>query len=150
MSDTLTKLLVHCVFSTKDRRPFLSDPISDRLNAYMAGVAANHDMHLLRAGGMPDHRHILVQVKPTMCISDAVGILKANTSRWVKHEFSGMEAFTWQTGYGAFSISQSSAARVIEYIEGQARHHAKSTFQKEFLKLLDAHEIEYDKAHVFD
>ena len=150
MPHTQTKLQFHCVFSTKDRRPFLVEPISSRLNAYVAAVGQQKGFQVVRIGGMPDHRHILVQAKPTACISDIMNAIKANSSRWLRREFSEMRAFAWQTGFGAFTVSHSLTGRVVSYINRQAEHHAKRTFQQEFLRLLDAHDIDYDMAHVFD
>ncbi len=85
-----------------------------------------------------------------MDVSAAIRTIKANSSRWVRQEFAQAKSFTWQTGYAAFSVSQSLAPKVVEYIDRQAVHHAKRTFQEELLRLLDAHGIDYELAHVFD
>ncbi|MHC4715964.1 MAG: IS200/IS605 family transposase [Planctomycetota bacterium] len=150
MAHTLTKILVHCVFSTKERRPFISDDLDGRLNEYAAGIARNHDMHLIRAGGTSDHRHLLLQFRPTVCISDGVRILKSNASKWVHETFDGLSTFAWQSGYAAFSVSQSAAARVVAYIDGQEQHHKRLTFQEELIALLDRHGVEYDPEHLWD
>jgi putative transposase len=148
MSHTFTKLLYHCVFSTKGRCSLIGDPVSDRLNAYLAGVASNNDILLIRAGGVRDHRHLLLQMPPTMTVADAVGKLKANSSRWVKQTFPRLQDFAWQGGYAAFSVSPSNIDAVAEYIDGQEKHHARRTFDQELLALLDRHGIPYDPQYL--
>jgi putative transposase len=150
MAHASTKVLVHFVFSTKDRRPFLTEPVSDRLNRYVAGIATNHKMHLLRAGGTADHRHLLLQLRPPVDTSEAMRVIKANSSRWVKETFAELRAFSWQTGYSAFSVAAFGFRPVIAYIDRQAQHHRKLTFEEELIGLLKRAEIEYDPNDIFD
>ena len=150
MAHTLTKILMHCVFSTKDRRPFVHDDLNGRLNEYMAGIARNHHMHLIRAGGTPDHRHLLLQFRPNICISDGIRVIKSNASKWVHDTFEDLGPFAWQSGYAAFSVSQSATARVVAYIDGQEQHHRKLNFKEELIALLDRHGVEYDPEHLWD
>jgi REP element-mobilizing transposase RayT len=150
MAHTLTKILIHYVFSTKERRAFLPDPISDRLNRYMAGIATNHEMHLLRAGGTADHRHLLVQLRPKVSASEGVQVIKANSSGWLKETFPELRTFAWQTGYAAFSVGLSSVPSVVGYIDRQAEHHRKATFEEELVAMLRRAGIEYDPNHLWD
>jgi REP element-mobilizing transposase RayT len=150
MAHTLTKLVYHCVFSTKRRRLLLSDPISERLNGYLARVASRKHMHLIRADGMRDHRHLLLQVGPAMTLADAVGKLKANSSRWIKQTFPRVRDFAWQTGYAAFSVSPSNIDAVVSYLDEQKRHHARRTFDEELIALLERHAIPYDPQFLAD
>jgi len=150
MSHTFSKLLFHCTFSTKERRPFLAADIGERPNGYMAGIATNSAMHLLRAGGAADHRHVLLELRPSMSVSDAMRLVKANSSGWLKETFPDLAAFCWQEGYGAFSVSKSATEDVIAYIDRQEQHHHRMTFEEELKVLLDRHEIEYDPQHILD
>ena len=150
MAHTSTKILVHCVFSTKGRRPFLPDPISDRLNRYTAGIATNHQMHLIRGGGVADHRHLLLQFRPTMNVSEGMKVLKANSSKWLKETYPELRGFAWQTGFSAFSVGPSSVDSVTRYIDRQAAHHRKATFEEELIRMLERAEIEYDLDDLFD
>lgn len=149
MAHTLTQLSYHCVFSTKERYGFLSPDISDHLNRYMAGIASNHNMHLIRAGGIENHRHLLLQLHPSVSISIAMTTLKANSSRWIKQTYPEMEKFGWQSGYAAFSVSPSLIPKVVAYIDNQQQHHRQSSFEEEYLKLLEKHGIEFDSEYVF-
>ena len=150
MSHTHTKLLFHCVFSTKDRRGFLKGDISDRVNAYMAGIAKNNDMWLVRAGGIEDNRHLILELKPNMCVSDALGKIKGSSSKWVSDTFPQLEVFNWQIGYSAFTVSPSALPKVVAYVENQKEHHRKMTFKEELIMLLERHGIDFDKDKIFD
>ena len=142
MSHSLTKLLFHCVFTTKERRPLLRSPIHDNVNRYIAGIAKNHDTHLIRAGGTADHRHLLLELKPTTNVADIVRIIKANSSKWLHENFPELGGWGWQTGYAAFSVSQSLRDRVVSYIDNQQEHHKHQSFDDELATLLARHGIE--------
>ena len=146
MSHSFTKLLCHCVFSTKGRRALLKGSTSDRVNAYMAGIARNHDAHLIRAGGTADHRHLLLELKPTTHVSEVMRFLKANSSRWLGETYPECGGFAWQTGYGAFSVSQSARAGVTAYIDRQQEHHRAMSFEDELRVLLEKHGVPFDPA----
>ena len=137
-------LLFHCVFGTKQRRSLLKGQVLGKINAYMAGIARNHDMHLVRAGGMDNHRHLLLELKPTTNVCDAIRLIKANSSKWLHETFPEIGEFGWQNGYGAFTVSESARAKVIAYINGQKRHHRTMTFEEELMTLLIRHGIPYD------
>ena len=106
MSHTYTKLLYHCVFSTKDRRPLLRGQIDERVNRYIAGIARNHEAHLVRAGGVEDHRHLLLELRPTTTVADALRLIKTNCSKWMHETWPELGGHGWQTGYAAFSVSE--------------------------------------------
>ena len=144
MSHALTKLLFHVVFRTKRHQPFLQGVVSQKINGYMTGIARNQQAHLIRAGGMPDHRHLLLELKPTVNIADMVRLLKANASKWARETFPELRDFAWQTGYAAFSVSLSARNNVIKYIDNQEEHHRTTGFDEELKKLLRRHGVAYD------
>jgi putative transposase len=137
--------LVHVVFSTKDRRPFLTPDIHERLRRYLGGIARNHKVKLLRAGGVEDHVHLLISLPATLEISKAVQLLKGNSSKWIHEEFPDRQDFEWQAGYGAFSIGISGVPDTIAYINNQADHHKRLSFKEELQIILKKHEIEYEE-----
>jgi putative transposase len=136
--------LVHVVFSTKDRRPFMTPDIQERLWPYLGGIARKNKMKILRAGGVEDHVHLLISLPATLDISRAVQLLKGNSSKWIHDEFPDRQAFEWQVGYGAFSIGISGVADTIAYIENQAEHHKRLSFKEELQIILKKHGIEYE------
>ena len=150
MSHTYARLLCHGVFSTEGRRPFIRAEWRDRLYGYLSGILTNHQGRLIRAGGTADHVHVLMELRPSICVADAMRLLKANSSKWMHETFSGTQGLGWQTGYGAFSVSPSNADAVVAYIDRQEEHHRNSTFQEEFRSLLRKHQIEFDEATVWD
>jgi REP element-mobilizing transposase RayT len=150
MSHTYTNLLVHCVFSTKERRGLLGEDVRRELWSYMAGIARNHNMKAIAVGGTANHCHILLSMQSAQCVAESVKTLKANSSRWVKQRFPALDRFSWQQGYGAFSIGISQAENTIQYIERQMEHHRQRTFKEEFLAFLKRHRIEYDPRYIWD
>src|SRR4051794_3410685 len=126
MPQSLSKVLVHLVFSTKLREPCIHREIRSRLHAYLVGILGDLKCPSLQTGGMLDHVHLLFAQSRTMALSDIVEEIKTSSSRWMKVE--GVRKFQWQAGYGAFSIGESQAPRVIEYIQDQEQHHRKMTF----------------------
>jgi putative transposase len=141
--------LVHFVWSTHERRDWIAEDWENDLYAYVGGIARNKNATLLQAGGMPDHLHALVSVPPTMSISQMVNALKANSSRWIHEEAPAMKVFSWQEGYGAFTVSRSNEQNVADYIRGQKAHHRKRDFKSEFLDFLQRHAIEYDPQYIW-
>jgi putative transposase len=150
MSHSYASQLMHCVFSTKERRPLITAELQIRLFAYIGGIARENKMKLLSAGGIADHVHLLLSLSKTMNISKAMQLLKGGSSKWIHDTFPEHRLFEWQEGYGAFSIGNGERKRTISYIENQAEHHKKRDFKEEFLLFLDRHEIEYDIRYVFD
>ena len=143
-------ILLHVVFSTKQRKPVLDDSWRDALFAYIGGTVKDHKASLLKAGGIEDHVHLLLRIHPEFAISKTVQLLKANSSKWINDNRKTSSPFQWQRGYGAFSVSQSMADTVRNYIAGRRKHHARRTYQDEYLEILRKHEIEFDLRYVFE
>ena len=139
----------HIVFSTKNRERWLEETIARKMYTYLAGIFSNKNTHALLIGGMPDHVHILCSLPAKYAVADIIGTIKSNSSKWFKETFK-RNAFAWQEGYASFTVSQSKVNDVWKYIENQKHHHTKFGFKKEYLSLLDKHEIEYDPKYVFD
>ncbi len=150
MAHTCTKLLTHVVFSTKERYPWLTDAVRDRVFAYIGGITREIRGKALIVGGMPDHVHALVQLPADMSIADAVRTLKANSSRWIHETWPQMKTFAWQSAYGAFTVSESLKAEVIEYVEHQAVHHKQRDFRAEFLSMVKKHGIQVDERFLWN
>jgi REP element-mobilizing transposase RayT len=137
MPQSLAKILVHTVFSTKDRHPFLKDrALRDELHCYLGGILSNLDCQPLIVGGVEDHIHYLCALSRTCTVADMVKEVKRGSSLWVKTKGSGLDQFSWQNGYGAFSIGASQIEPVREYIAGQEEHHRRISFQDELRTLL--------------
>ena len=150
MPSTHSNLLMHVIFSTKNRRKVLADQWRPELFAYMGGVALEHKAKLLEAGGIEDHVHLLLRCQPSHAIADTVRLIKANSSRWINDERKIFGKFEWQKGYGVFSVSQSGREALSRYICHQREHHTHQTFEQEYLKTLELHQIEYNIDYVFD
>ena len=151
MSQSLSNILIHVVFSTKDRVPFLRDPdIRNQMHAELGGTSKTLNCPTLIVGGVEDHIHLLARDSRTITLSEWVKELKRVTSIWIKEKSPHFETFAWQAGYGAFSVSQSQSGKVIKYIQEQETHHRKQDFKTEFRELLERHEIEYDERYVWD
>ena len=146
MSHTYTRNYIHLVFSTKERVQHIKQDIQPRLWAYMSGICRKHAMIVKAVGGLDDHAHLLFHLPPTLALSKAVYLVKANSSKWMK-QFA--KDFDWQEGYGAFSVSASNLDPVIKYIQNQGSYHKKMSFQREYLALLKKHGVEYDPKYVF-
>ena len=146
MSHTYSQNHIHVVFSTKERQKLIRPQTQPKLWAYMAGIARNHDFLVLANGGIEDHVHLLIQLPATLALAQAVSLLKSNSSRWMNEHGT---RFDWQEGYGAFSVSASNLRTVERYIQNQAVHHKKITFEQEFVALLKKHGIEFDPKYVF-
>ena len=144
MSHTHAAVLVHCVFSTKERAPLIREP--EVLWRYLAVLARDRKILLFAAGGTANHVHLLISVPPALCLATALRELKAHSSRWIREH--GCR-FAWQEGYGAFSVSHAQRQAVIHYIGSQPEHHRKWTFEQEFVTLLKKAGVEYDSRFVF-
>ena len=135
---------MHVIFSTKDRRPFLTSPIQERLYPYLGGIARESRLKSLAIGGVSEHVHLLISLPATLAIAKGVQTLKSNSSKWMHETFPRLRSFAWQEGYGAFSIGRSGMADTIAYIGNQEEHHRKRTFRDEFESILRKHDIEFE------
>jgi putative transposase len=151
MSQSLAKILVHTVFSTKDRRAFLRDKsLRDELHRYLGGILLNRDCQPLIIGGVEDHVHILSTLSRTGTVSEMVKEVKRGSSLWLKTRNPDLHDFAWQNGYGIFSIGFSQVESVRNYIAGQPEHHRNVSFQDEFREFLRRYEVEFDERYVWD
>jgi REP element-mobilizing transposase RayT len=151
MPQSLAKILVHTVFSTKDRRPFLRDrTLRDELHSYIGGVLNNLDCQSILVGGVEDHVHILSTLSRTLQAAEMVKEVKRGSSLWIKTKDPRLAEFAWQSGYGIFSIGFSQLSTVRRYIAGQEEHHRKLSFQDEFRLLLSRYDIDFDERYVWD
>ena len=149
MPQSLSNVLVHLVFSTKERRPFLQDAAKrDAMHRYLAGISERLDCPIVRVGGIEDHVHLLARQARTITLADWVKELKRASSLWAKSQ--QLSQFQWQAGYGGFSVSQSQSADAEGYIARQEEHHQKFDFQQEFRKLLTLHGLQWDERYVWD
>jgi putative transposase len=149
MGQSLSHLLIHSVFSTKDRRPFLrSEEMRKEIYAYMAGILKNLECHPVKIGGVEDHVHILSSLSKNIAFSELIGRIKGSSSKRLKEK--GVHGFAWQNGYGAFSVSESNAETLVAYITNQAEHHRKFSFQEEVRELLKRHRIRFDERYLWD
>ena len=150
MAHTFAFLLVHVVFSTKERRPWLDESTRPAMHAYLGGIARELDAPALAVNGTTDHVHLFLSVAPKHAVADLVRVLKTNSALWLHRERGNTHAgFARQDGYGVFSVSRSGREEVIAYITGQEEHHRVHTFEEEFMNLLRRHGIAYDKRFIF-
>lgn len=150
MPGTYTNLLLHIVFSTHQRRAWLTPPVCERLYPFVGGIIRDDKGSLLAMGGMPDHVHLLVRWRTDETIAELVRSMKVRSSKWMHAEFPRLRAFAWQEGYGAFTVSKSQEGKVRRYIANQERHHTGRNFKAEFRELLEAHEVEYEEKYLWD
>ncbi len=151
MSQSLAKILIHVVFSTKDRTPFLRDQsLRAELHRYLGGILTNLDCQPLIVGGVEDHVHFLCALSRTRTTAEVIKETKRASSLWIKTKDPSLRDFSWQNGYGAFSIGFSQIESVRNYITGQEEHHRNTTFQDEFRELLRRYDIEFDERYVWD
>ena len=151
MSQSLSSVFLHVVFSTKDRFPFLSDDgVRGQVHAFLGGVAKNLNCPPILVGGVSDHVHILIQLGRSVSQADLVKELKRGSNLWIQERFPHIEKFAWQAGYGAFSVSASNLQVVRTYIGKQAQHHARVSFQDEFRAFLEKHGVAFDERYVWD
>jgi|ERR1043165_5615561 REP element-mobilizing transposase RayT len=149
MAQTLTSLLVHVIFSTKNREPFMSPEIEPELFAYIGGILKNHESSLLDAGGTADHVHLLISLSKNISLSALMKDVKKDSSSWIKTKGNRFRNFHWQDGYGAFSVGQSEVVRVKQYIDNQKEHHRKRSFREELIALLEEYGLEYDERYLW-
>lgn len=148
MSHTLGNILLHFIFSTHGRRPMIKPGFRDEVFAYLGGIVREMNGAALIINGEADHVHLLIRVRPIHSAAEIARVVKTNSSRWLREKHS--PAFAWQTGYGVFSVSESSLPEVTKYIANQHEHHRKRSFQEEYVAFLKKNHIEYDPRYIWD
>jgi putative transposase len=150
MSQSLSKLYVHLIFSTQHREPLLIPSVRGALHAYLATVLKDQDCPALKIGGTSDHAHILFRLSKNLALAEVVEKVKTSSSKWLKTQAKGLRSFHWQNGYGGFSVSPAFVDSVAAYIEGQEQHHRAVSFKEEYRKFLQEYGVEYDERYVWD
>jgi REP element-mobilizing transposase RayT len=150
MPQSLASVLVHLIYSTKNREPFITSVVETELYAYQATVFNEMGCPALIINGTADHVHALFRLSRTVTISDLVEEVKKRSSKWIKSKGATFAAFQWQGGYGAFSIGGSGVEELRRYIADQKEHHRHRTFQEEFRAFLAKYQVEYDERYVWD
>uniref|UniRef100_UPI004055BEF5 IS200/IS605 family transposase n=1 Tax=Candidatus Electronema sp. TaxID=2698783 RepID=UPI004055BEF5 len=151
MPQSLAKIYIHLVFSTKERLPFLADDkVRSQTHAYLSGACRQLGAPSILVGGVEDHVHILCCMSRTLTVADLVQEIKRASSKWLKQQDEKLACFYWQNGYGVFSVSPSHVDDVKKYIARQAEHHRAASFQAEFRRILKKYGVDYDERYVWD
>ena len=150
MPQSLSNILIHLIWSTKDRHPWLNPGIREKTHAFIAGAVRQCDCEAYRVGGVADHVHLAVRLSRTLSVADLVKEVKTASSKWVKTQDATFHEFAWQQGYGVFSVGMSQKETLLHYIETQEEHHRTRTFQDEYRDFLTKYGIEYDERYVWD
>jgi len=150
MPQSLARLHIHLIFSTKNRERIISDRVRDSLHAYMATVLQNLGCPPVLINSVEDHVHVLFELARTVAVSAAVEDVKKASSKWIKTQGGEFAGFAWQAGYGAFAVSESNVPTVREYVANQREHHRKKSFQEEYRTFLERHQIAFDERYVWD
>ena len=150
MPQSLVKNYMHIVFSTKNRQPFIDLSIKTALHAYLGSTCQKLGCPVIIVGGVEDHVHILCLLSKSISLSELVGKIKANSSKWMKTQGAKYANFYWQRGYGGFSVNPAKTEAVKKYIQNQEEHHKKRTFKAEYRLFLKKYKIEYDERYVWD
>jgi len=150
MPQSLSRVIVHIIFSTKDREPWLGSDVGPRMHAYLATVCRDLGAELVRVGGVADHVHIVTTLPRTVSQAQLIEQIKKVSSKWIKTLDARYRSFFWQRGYGAFSVSPSQLEAVLEYVDTQQEHHRTRTFQEEYRELLRRHGVDFDERYVWD
>mgnify|MGYP000420315190 FL=1 len=149
MAQSLANIVVHLVFSTKNRAPFIKPEIETRIWEYVGGIARHHKMTAIQIGGIEDHLHALVLAPATLSPSEIAKYLKGDSSSWIHEEFPDLSNFGWQDGYGAFTVSKANVPSVVGYIQNQREHHRKQSFQEEYVEFLKKAGVDYDERYLW-
>lgn len=150
MPQSLSTILIHLIFSTRNREPFITPAIEAELHPYMASIFRGLKSPTLALDGTRDHIHTLFSLSRVITIADVVKEVKTESSRWIKTKGPEFKNFHWQKGYGAFSIGQSGVTELKRYIRSQKQHHRRVTYQDEYRRFLKSYEIEFDERYVWD
>lgn len=150
MPQSLVNNLMHIIYSTKDRYPYLQDDCRKELHAYAATIFQRMESQAIVINSVTDHMHVLCRLSKNRALCDVVQEVKCSTSKWLKTKGGILTKFGWQNGYGGFSVSPSKVASTVQYIDEQEDHHRKVSFQEEFRSFLTKYEIEFDERYVWD
>jgi REP element-mobilizing transposase RayT len=150
MPQSLSYVLVHLVFSTKQRRPFLGEAIRSEMHAYLASVLNHSENICVRVGGVADHVHIALLLARNESMAHLVERVKVSSSKWIKTKGPEFARFGWQRGYAAFSVGPSDRAALVRYIDAQATHHQRRDFQAEMRAMFEKYGVEFDEKFVWD
>ena len=148
MPQSLAKIYIHCVFSTKKRIPLIIDAVRKDLHSYIIGTLANLGSYVYEIYANPDHIHVLCTLPRTITVAELISKMKTSSSKWIKKQ--GIKNFSWQDGYGVFSVSSSKLRVVENYIMNQAEHHGKLSFKDELRDFFKEYKVEYDEQYVWD
>lgn len=150
MPNTFTQIYIHIIFAVKNRNALIKSEWEEKLYRYITGIVTNKNQKMMQINGMPDHIHFLAGMKPDCCISDLVREIKKSTVDYIKENKFTKFDFSWQSGFGAFSVSHSQIDKVIKYIINQKEHHRKKSFKEEYFEFLKKYNVEYDERYVFE
>ena len=150
MSQSLSKIYVHIIFSTKHRNAILKPDVQPDLYRYIGGICNNLECSPVEIGGYYDHLHILCMLSKKITLIDLIKKIKTGSSKWIKTKWEKFEGFHWQDGYGGFSVSPLQIDSVSKYIQEQKEHHRKKTFQDEYRAFLENYKIDFDERYVWD
>jgi putative transposase len=150
MPQSLSNILIHLIWSTKDRHPWLTPGIREKAHAFLAGAVRQCDCEAYRVGGVADHVHLAVRLSRTLSVADLVKEVKTASSKWLKEQDPAFTGFYWQQGYGAFSVGMSQKETLLHYIDTQEEHHRTRPFQDEYRDFLKKYGIDYDERYVWD
>ncbi len=147
---SFTNLAYHIIFSTKFRQPLIQIALQKRLYEYVGGIIRATNGLMIEIGGIEDHIHVLANLSPTKAVSDSIREIKANASKWINELPERTTRFEWQKGYGAFTVSYSQIESVRHYIQNQGEHHKTKTFEDEYMKFLQLHNIAFNRPYLFE
>jgi len=149
MATTFTKILIHFIFSTKNREPLIHPDIESQLHAYMRGISKNHNSPVIAMNGIADHVHLLISMSKNIAVADLMEVVKKESSKWMKKQGRTFSNFQWQEGYAGFSIGESAIDQVRGYIDNQKKHHRRTTCKEELLMFLKKYKVDYDERYIW-
>lgn len=149
MSNTYTQIYIHAIFAVQNRQSLIHKNWKDELYKYITGIVINQGHRLIAIGGMPDHLHVFIGMKPNQSLSNLMQDIKGDSSKWINAKGFVQGKFEWQSGFGAFSYSISQIDDVVIYIVNQEEHHKKKTFKEEYIQFLEKFKVSYNEQYVF-
>ena len=150
MPQSLSKILLHIIFSTKNRSKLILPEFENELHAYLAEICKANNSNAYKVGGTENHTHIAFSLPRTLTVSSLLEEVKSSSSKWMKSKSPRCSLFAWQNGYGAFSLGQSQLPTLIRYIENQHEHHKQKSYEEELLEFLKLYEVEFDEKYLWD